>query len=546
MATEKNCQILSFTQLMDVNFNNNKTVFGVSDTEQSYNGSGEEKTVRSKSIMPISTKILKKQLSKKYSLDLYPSQIIDAYFNGDILSENLPAKKQAQFPYPSPEKKGEEEEKKNSSIVTIFAVWNTMLGSSLLAISWGIEKTGLFPGIILNFVIGAICLYTAYLLLRVNQKHSVIGERCEVPELCKMLIGRWAEVLSKVFSMIVLFGANIVYWILMSNFLYNLVYSIHGFIYDSQENDNISVICPKEQRAANLTNVAMLATADPGPFSFEKYWDLYSTVPVILAFIIFPMLNFKNAQIFMRFNSLGTISIVYLIGFSFVKFFSWGIHWPEVSVVFSLKPTFVALSGMLTMSYFIHNIIISMMKNNRHQENNGRDLTIAFALVTFTYSAIGGLLYISFPMAKWCIEDNILNNFGKFDKLVLFGRALLFFQLSTVFPLLAYMLRKDIFSNLSFLQKDGEKFRYLPVIITNAILVVICISFACFIPRIGTIIRYIGALSGMVYVFMMPNLLNIYSLRKENKLTSSRLVFHCTIIVIGVLNLLSQFMISDD
>ncbi|XP_045467069.1 sodium-coupled neutral amino acid transporter 9 homolog isoform X2 [Harmonia axyridis] len=545
MATEKTCQILSFTQLMDVNFNNKKTVFGVSDTEQSYNGSCDEKMTKSKSIMPISTKILKKQLSKKYSLDLYPSQILDAYLSKDILSDNLSTKKRAHSPFPDSEEK-KEEEKKNSSVVTIFAVWNTMLGSSLLAISWGIEKTGLFPGIILNFLIGAICLYTAYLLLRVNEKHSVIGERCEVPELCRMLLGRWAEVLAKVFSMIVLFGANIVYWILMSNFLYNLVYSIHGFIYDSQEHDNISVICPKEQHPVNVTAITNTAIDVGGPFYFDKYWNLYSTVPVILAFIIFPLLNFKNAQIFMRFNSLGTISIVYLIGFSFVKFFTWGINWPDVSVVFSLKPTFAALSGMLTMSYFIHNIIISMMKNNRHQENNGRDLTIAFALVTFTYSAIGGLLYISFPLSKWCIEDNILNNFGKFDKLVLFGRALLFFQLSTVFPLLAYMLRKDIFSYLSFLKEDEKKFRYIPVIIMNAILVVICILFACFIPRIGTIIRYIGALSGMVYVFMMPNLLNIYSLRKENKLTSLRLFFHVTIIVIGILNLLSQFIISDD
>ncbi|XP_045467070.1 sodium-coupled neutral amino acid transporter 9 homolog isoform X3 [Harmonia axyridis] len=465
------------------------TVFGVSDTEQSYNGSCDEKMTKSKSIMPISTKILKKQLSKKYSLDLYPSQILDAYLSKDILSDNLSTKKRAHSPFPDSEEK-KEEEKKNSSVVTIFAVWNTMLGSSLLAISWGIEKTGLFPGIILNFLIGAICLYTAYLLLRVNEKHS--------------------------------------------------------FIYDSQEHDNISVICPKEQHPVNVTAITNTAIDVGGPFYFDKYWNLYSTVPVILAFIIFPLLNFKNAQIFMRFNSLGTISIVYLIGFSFVKFFTWGINWPDVSVVFSLKPTFAALSGMLTMSYFIHNIIISMMKNNRHQENNGRDLTIAFALVTFTYSAIGGLLYISFPLSKWCIEDNILNNFGKFDKLVLFGRALLFFQLSTVFPLLAYMLRKDIFSYLSFLKEDEKKFRYIPVIIMNAILVVICILFACFIPRIGTIIRYIGALSGMVYVFMMPNLLNIYSLRKENKLTSLRLFFHVTIIVIGILNLLSQFIISDD
>ncbi|KAK9880678.1 hypothetical protein WA026_011914 [Henosepilachna vigintioctopunctata] len=420
-----------------------------------------------------------------------------------------------------------------------------MLGSSLLAISWGIEKTGLFPGMIINFLIGAICLYTAYLLLKVNEKHSVSGERCEVPELCKLLLGSWAELLAKVFSMIVLFGANIVYWILMSNFLFNLVSSLHGFIYSTEENDHVSVICLKDQLSSNHS-ITTLNDSLTDISIFDKYWNAYTTVPVILAFIMFPMLNFKDAKIFMRFNSLGTISVIYLIGFSFIKSFTWGIHLPDTSTIFELKPTFVALSGMLTLSYFIHNIIITMMKNNRHQDKNGRDLSIAFGLVTFTYSAIGGLLYISFPLSKWCIEDNILNNFGKYDKLVLFGRALLFFQLSTVFPLLAYMLRNDIFSNLSFLKTHGEKFRYLPVVVLNLILVVICILFACFLPRIGTIIRYIGAFSGMVYVFLLPNLLNIYSLRKEQKLTNFRFIFHTSIIILGVLNLLSQFLISDD
>ncbi|KAL3271506.1 hypothetical protein HHI36_021988 [Cryptolaemus montrouzieri] len=518
------------------------TVFRVSDTEQSYNGSCDDKIVKPVSMMPVTPRELKKQLSKKYSLDLYPNQFLDVYFNGDILPENYSPKKHTKLSFPDEQPKKEEEEEKNSSIVTIFAVWNTMLGSSLLAISWGIEKTGLFPGIIINFVIGAICLYTAYLLLRVNGKHSVIGGRCEVPELCKLLLGSWAEMLAKVFSMIVLIGANIVYWILMSNFLFNLVSSLHAFIYDGEVADYESVICPKDVGPSNKTTLIQ-ASSEIKSIFFDKYWDLYSTVPVILAFVIFPMLNFKNASIFMKFNSLGTISVIYLIGFSFIKFFTWGVHWPDVSIVFDLKPTFVALSGMLTMSYFIHNIIISMMKNNRHQENNGRDLTIAFGLVTFTYSAIGGLLYISFPLAKWCIEDNILNNFGKYDKLVIFGRGLLFFQLSTVFPLLAYMLRKDIFSNFDFMKKKSEK---LPVIIMNALLVLVCILFACFLPRIGTIIRYIGALSGMVYVFLLPNLLHIYSLRKENKLTSLRLLFHVSIIILGVLNLLSQFLISDN
>jgi hypothetical protein len=34
------------------------------------------------------------------------------------------------------------------------------------------------------------------------------------------------------------------------------------------------------------------------------------------------------------------------------------------------KITFPALSGMAALSFFIHNIIITIMRNNRHQENN--------------------------------------------------------------------------------------------------------------------------------------------------------------------------------
>ena len=45
------------------------------------------------------------------------------------------------------------------------------------------------------------------------------------------------------------------------------------------------------------------------------------------------------------------------------------------------------------------------MNNNRHQENNGRDMGLAYLLVTTTYMLIGAAFYISFPLPKWCIED---------------------------------------------------------------------------------------------------------------------------------------------
>lgn len=35
----------------------------------------------------------------------------------------------------------------------------------------------------------------------------------------------------------------------------------------------------------------------------------------------------------------------------------------------------------------------------------GRDLTIAFLLVTVTYTLVGAVFYICFPLAKSCIED---------------------------------------------------------------------------------------------------------------------------------------------
>lgn len=45
----------------------------------------------------------------------------------------------------------------------------------------------------------------------------------------------------------------------------------------------------------------------------------------------------------------------------------------------------------------------------------GRDLTIAFILVTVTYTLVGAVFYICFPLAKSCIEDvshyNILCSF---------------------------------------------------------------------------------------------------------------------------------------
>lgn len=447
---------------------------------------------------------------QNYTNNLNDSGIIDSSSNFEALTDfNMTQLTDSQ----------EKRAPTQNSIVTIFSIWNTTMGSSLLAMAWGMQKAGLIPGIVITILVGTICFYTAYLLLNVNEKHGVVDKRIEVCDLCRMLIGSWADIIARIFSVVVLVGACIVYWVLMSNFLYNAVYFIRDVIVKPM--DDISdrlfnasaVICPKMQ--FNLTINNNFDNVVEEKSNFEDFWQLYSTVPILLAVFIFPVLNFKNATFFTKFNSLGTLSAIYLIIFVIFKTSVWGINIPSFDEELMVKPSFAALSGMLSLSFFIHNIILSILKNNKHQENNTRDLSIAFALVALTYLTIGAFFYTAFPMMKNCIEDNLLNNFNQYDVLTLVARLLLLFQLITVYPLLAFMLRQDILVNINkFFKSNGDQstrfseeptFSLFRVLLINLILLVICVLFACFLPKIGTLIRYIGALSGLFYIHLFPS-----------------------------------------
>lgn len=61
-----------------------------------------------------------------------------------------------------------------------------------------------------------------------------------------------------------------------------------------------TVLCPKEFQDNN-TIVTYEKTYDVlGPA-----WDLRNTVPMFLALLIFPLLNFNSTTFFTKFNSLG-------------------------------------------------------------------------------------------------------------------------------------------------------------------------------------------------------------------------------------------------
>ncbi|CAL8073152.1 unnamed protein product [Orchesella dallaii] len=429
---------------------------------------------------------------------------------------------------------------KQGSIVTIFALWNTMMGTSLLSMPWAMENAGAVPAVVLLTVVAGISFYTAYRILEVYESNAS-SSMTDLAVLCKRLLGRWAQWLAVIFSALILLGASIVYWILLSNFLFHTVDYMHSVIV----HDNSTIVgnatdfyCPDDS-----------PTTDTDPDSeqdtFHKYWALHRTVPLFLVIILGPIACIRSPTFFTKFNSLGTLSVLYLAVFVFSKWSKYGINVTFTDTTSPIyiplwKDSFPALAGMLSMAFFIHNCLVTIMKNNRVKRNNRRDLGIAFIFVALTYFIIGGVFYLIFPLDKNCIQDNFLNNFHSFDVWAFTARIFLFFQILSVFPLIVYILRVQVIYAVT--KKEPNM---VQTVVSNSVIITICVCFAIFLPHIGSIIRFSGAFCGLVYLFFLPICLYLRWQQNMNTLTNSSMFWHILLLLVGLSNFILQFTFSE-
>uniref|UniRef100_A0A3Q3IUF3 Neutral amino acid transporter 9 n=1 Tax=Monopterus albus TaxID=43700 RepID=A0A3Q3IUF3_MONAL len=365
---------------------------------------------------------------------------------------------------------GSDHSSKNPSIITIFAIWNTMMGTSILSMPWGIKQAGFTLGILIIIFTGLLMLYCCYIILKSPKAiPNVDSSSWEFPDVCRFYFGKFGQWSSLFFSMVSLIGAMVIYWVLMSNFLFN----IGQFVYST-----ISVV---------YLIVLVTIKASQLGFHLEFHW-------------------FNAAQFYV----------------------------PEFRLIFP------QLTGVLTLAFFMHNCIITLMKNNKEQKNNVRDLSVAYLLVGLTYMYVGVLIFAAFPtppLYKSCIEPNFLDNFPSNDVMVFVARALLLFQMITVYPLLGYMVRVQMMGQIF-----GNHYpSFFHILVLNIIIVGAGVLMAKFYPNIGSIIRFSGATCGLALVFVFPALVHMISLRRQGVLRWPSALFHSFLIVLGTANLLAQF-----
>lgn len=448
---------------------------------------------------------------------------------------------------------------KNPSIVTIFAIWNTMMGTSILSIPWGIKQAGFTLGIIIIILMGLLTLYCCYRVLKSTKSIPYIDTSdWEFPDVCKYYFGRFGQWSSLIFSLVSLIGAMVVYWVLMSNFLfntgkfiYNHVHNISTSEYETGTNGSETVVCPYPDLNPDSNNSVDLPHVHFNSSDtelFDHFWSKTNTIPFYLILLLLPLLNFRSASFFARFTFLGTISVVYLIILVTTKAIRLGFHlefhWFDSTELFlpEFRLLFPQLTGVLTLAFFIHNCIITLMKNNKNQENNVRDLSVAYLLVGLTYLYVGVMIFAAFPsppLSKDCIEPNFLDNFSSSDVSVFIARAFLLFQMTTVYPLLGYLVRVQLMSQLC-----GNPYpSFFKVFMLNVVIVAAGVVMAKFYPNIGSIIRYSGATCGLALVFVFPSAVHLKALRHRGELSWPSAFFHILLIVLGVANLIGQFFV---
>ncbi|XP_055346885.1 neutral amino acid transporter 9-like isoform X2 [Paramacrobiotus metropolitanus] len=436
------------------------------------------------------------------------------------------------------------ESQQAGSVTTVFSLWNAMMGTTMLAIPWAIQQAGFTLGIFLTLFIAGLSYYTITLVLSMADEMRFRQVDGSVPiqdfsEVCAYFVGRRFGQITVCISLFTMITAGIAYWILMSDFLFEMGHSIAGFLNTTSNGTKSHHLYmthgPMYVKHFRATEDTPSATGG----IFSQIWT-QSFIPLFLVVAIFPLTLIRTPVIFTKISSLGVISVFYLIALVGVKAGILGLNFDFCAdpTLRDFRSGFPALTGTMVMAFFLHNTVVAMTTAS-NPNTRSRDTGIAYILACITYLYIGITVYVTFPENKGTIQDNFLKNFASSDVLGLVARALLLLQMISIFPLLVYVTRIQLVRQL--LRRDPQNFKW--ILITSVTLISAGTLMAIFFPKIGTVLRVTGSLAGLAFSFTLPCIVYLTYLRQEGKTTHAIVWTHLLIILLGLINFISQFLI---
>lgn len=428
--------------------------------------------------------------------------------------------------------------KQQTRLSTIGSIVNTMMGTTIVALPFGLAESGIGAGLLIIAILGAVSCFTC--LVVVESTPRVI----EFSKTVKRFLGIHTQLLAWVISVAIILGAAIIYHILMQETLFALVTTVMSSF---------------------------------GASSALTVWrrEYAALVPFLL---LYPVSCLKDLSALIRFNSFGFLFLTYVIIFiashgltvvlnlntapiEFVT--SQGATDPLYSPNGSLRlvllstPNFASLGGMMMLSFFLHNCIQPIVKN-ANPVTRRTDVIVAYCIAASLYASVGVLGYFGFADAhsksdcqaplgsstSLCLlKSNFLAMFAqdlsnKAAAYTLSARAALLLQLFTVFPLLLLIIRTQVFSLVYGTEWPSASKVYL----INLLVCAITFTFAAQDLSVSEVMRFVGAGGGFVIVFAVPAAMDYIWHKREEKLSTIRIGLDILVVLVGLSFLVMQFV----
>ena len=176
----------------------------------------------------------------------------------------------------------------------------------------------------------------------------------------------------------------------------------------------------------------------------------------------------------------------------------------------------------MMLSFFLHNVVQPLIKN-ANPATRRVDIALGYTVAGLLYAVVGVLGYVGFAdafragacapaapaapaaRANCTLSSDFIANFGSSldtpaDAYTFSARLSLLLQLFTVFPILLLIIRGQVFKLFVGTDWPGAP----RVAALNAAVMAVTTAFAALDLQIGVVLRYVGAVGGLVIVFAVP------------------------------------------
>ena len=393
-------------------------------------------------------------------------------------------------------KEGEKKPRKVNSFSTILSIWNSMIGSTTVSLSYYVYYCGIIPAFLLSIIYGLICFYTCKIYVDFGSSESDFSITIE-----KYFKKKFGDRISKIgkniqilFSMLITLGAGLIYFLIISQNLYPIACLV------------LNKLFGLDIDAKDLTP------------EFSRFSSLY--LGIFLCFVLLPLIVKKDIGFMVKLSSYGiyfiSILIIFVLYTGISSLINTKFDFKYIAnklnsekrhlKLFGENPALFA--GALSIAYFTHTTILPVLKSNKNQENNIRDLSLGYYFACFTFSFSGILGYIGFSGKNFDIEfkDNWFLFFDYDNYLILLFRLLNVFQLITVFPIIIYVVRFQIFNYFYGSDYPGRTH----IMIFGSIIIFLCLIVLYFCYNfLGKLIGIIGATTSLVLIYTFPPIIKM-------------------------------------